>query len=462
MKPSKYFGNRAFYGRMLAITGPILLQQVITNFVSLLDNVMVGQVGTEPMSGVAIVNQLLFVFNLCIFGVMAGPGIFSAQFYGKGDMEGVRNSMRSKLLMGLGVAVAFFLVFVSAGDRLITLFLHQGSNTEIDLNATLNYGRGYLRVMLLQIIPFAVTQSYSGTLRETGETVLPMKAGFAAVGVNLVLNYILIFGKLGAPVLGVVGAAIATVCARFAECAIVIVWTHTHRQRCPYSEGMLRTLRVPRPLFKQICLMTLPLTGNELLWSLGITTLSQCYSMRGIEVVSAANIAATITDLFICISLSAGMSISIIIGQLLGAGETDRAVDEARKLIVFTVLLNVVVGIIMAVVAPLIPQIYNTTETAKEIAARMLLVSAAVMPFMAFTTAVYFTMRSGGKTMITFLFDACFNWVITVPLALYLSRCTEITILPMFLLIQSMDVVKCVFGFILLRSRKWVNNLVKD
>ena len=459
MKTNRYFGNRAFYGRMLAVTGPILLQNVITNFVSLLDNVMVGQVGPEPMSGVAIVNQLLFVFNLCIFGGLSGPGIFSAQFYGKGDLEGVRHAMRSKLYLGLGFAVLCGAVLIGFGSDLIMLFLHEGSDA-LDLTLTLRCGQDYLGVMLLQLLPFAVTQAYSGTLRETGETLLPMKAGFAAVFINLALNYVLIFGKLGAPALGVVGAAIATVCARFAECAIVIVWTHTHRQRCPFICGIYRSLRVPRSLLKQIAKMTVPLLGNELLWSLGITTLSQCYSMRGLEVVSASNIASTVTDLFICISLSTGTAIAIIIGQLLGAGEPERAVDEDRKLVVFSVLLNVGVGLVMALVAPLIPRFYNTTEAARAIASRMLLISAAVLPANAFTTAVYFTLRCGGKTLITFLFDSCFNCVITVPLALILSRCTALPILPMFFCVQMMDVVKCIFGFILLRSRKWVNNLV--
>lgn len=460
MNLSKYFGSKTFYQRLIAVAGPILIQNVITNFVSLLDNIMVGQVGTEPMSGVAIVNQLIFVFNLCIFGALSGPGIFSAQFFGKGDLEGVRNSMRTKIYLSFGISAVFAAAFLAAGDPLISLFLHEGSDN-LDLNATLLYGRDYLRIMLLQVLPFAITQAYSSTLRETGETVLPMKAGFVAVFVNLGLNYILIFGKLGAPVLGVAGAAIATVTARFAECGIVVIWTHTHRQRCPYIVGFYRTLRVPLKLLKQITVTGLPMLGNELLWSLGIAALNQCYSMRGLEVVSATNIASTISDLFICVSLATGTAISIIIGQLLGAGETVRAVEEDRKLVVFTVLLNIAVGLIMAAVSPLIPRIYNTTETAKHIAVQMLLLSAAVLPFNAYTSSVYFTLRSGGKTLITFLFDAGYNCGITVPLAMLLSRCTSMAILPMYACVQGMYLFKCILGVFLLRSKKWVNNLVE-
>ena len=461
MNFSKYFGDKAFYRRVLSVAGPILIQNVITNFVSLLDNIMVGQVGTEPMSGVAIVNQLIFVFNLCIFGGLAGPGIFSAQFFGKRDLDGVRSSFRAKLYIGFGAVVVFATVFLTAGSTLISQFLHEGSD-DLDLAATLEYGKAYLKVMLLQLIPFAFMQCYASPLRETGETLLPMKAGIIAVLVNLCGNYILIYGKFGAPELGVVGAAIATVISRFVECGIVVIWTHTHRQRCLFAPGLYRTLRVPGELMKKIAKMGMPLLVNEVLWSAGMTMLNQCYSIRGLEVVSATNIASTVSNLFFCFFLAMGNAISIMIGQLLGAGELERAVDEDRKLTIFTVVMNIAVGALMALLAPLIPRLYNTTDTVKAIAVNMLLVSAAMMPFSSFTNAAYFTLRSGGKTVITFLFDCGFTWVVNVPLAFILSRFTGMPIIPMYVCIQSLEFIKCIIGFFLVRSRIWVNNLVRE
>ena len=462
MKVSKYIGDKAFYRSIIAVAAPILLQNIITNFVNLLDNIMVGQVGTEPMSGVAIVNQLLFVFNLCIFGGLAGPGIFSAQFYGKGDLEGVRSSFRAKLYVGAAALVVFLAALLTAGEDLISLFLHEGQDATLDLRATLDYGMDYLHVILLQLLPFVVSQIYAGTLRESGETVLPMKAGIAAVFVNLFLNYVLIFGKFGAPALGVVGAAVATVIARFVECGIVVLWTHRRRDRCPYITGVYRSLRIPKPLLVQMAKSGAPLLVNELLWSAGMTMTSQCYSIRGLEVVSANNIASTVNNLFFCSFFAIGNSIAIMIGQLLGAGELDRAVEEDRQLITFSVLLNVVVGLVMFLCAPLIPQIYNTTDAAKEIAANMLRVSAVLMPIHAFTHASYFTLRSGGKTIITFLFDSAFLWVFNVPLAFVLSRYTTLPILSMFMCVQALEFVKCAIAAVLLRKRVWVNNLVKD
>ena len=459
MNKSSLIGDRNFYRRVLAVMTPILIQNVITNFVSLLDNLMVGQVGTEQMSGVAIVNQLLFVYNLSLFGGMAGPGIFTAQFYGRGDGDGIRHTVRAKLLVGLGAWAAFSLAFLFGGRQLIGLFLHEGGEA-LDLGRTLDSGLGYLHVMLLQMPLFMLQQVYASTLRETGETLLPMKAGILAVFVNLVFNYILIFGKLGAPALGVTGAAVATLISRVVELGVILGWTLRHRERAPFLQGALRSLRVPGPLMKQIALMGAPLLLNEVLWSSGMTALNQSYSLRGLEVVSAMNISSTASNLFFCAFLSMGSTVAIMIGQLLGAGELERAVDEDRKLIAFSVALCAVVGVGMFFVAPLLPELYNTTPAVKALAVRLLWVSAAMMPVNAYTNACYFTLRCGGKTLITFLFDSAFVWVVCIPVAFVLSRLTSIPILPMVVIVNALDLIKCAVGFFLVRSRKWVNNLV--
>jgi len=440
---------------------PVLIQNVITNFVSLLDNIMVGQIGTEPMSGVAIANQLIFVFNLCIFGGTAGAGIFTAQFYGKGDNKGVRDTFRMKLIISAVTVAVALGIFVTMGEQLISLFLHDG-NDGLDLAATLQYGKDYMVIMLWQMVPFALLQVYAITLRETGETVLPMKAGVIAVLVNLVFNYILIFGKFGAPALGVVGAAVATLIARIVEMLIVIIWTHSHKSTHPFIVGAYRSMRIPAPLVKQILIMGAPLLINELLWSSGMTTLNQCYSTRGLEVVSAVNISTTVSNLFFCAFFAMGSTISIIVGQLLGAGELERAVDEDRKLIAFSVSLCVVVGAVMAILAPFVPRIYNTTENAKSIAASLLLVSACMMPVNAFAHGCYFTLRSGGKTLITLIFDSAFVWVIAVPVAVVLSRFTDMPILPLYIIVQALEFIKVGIGFYMVKNRMWVKNLVEE
>ena len=458
MNIRRFIGDKPFYRRVFAVMVPVLIQQVITNFVGLLDNLMVGQIGTEPMSGVAIVNQLLFVFALSIFGALAGPGILTAQYYGAEDDAGVRHTFRAKLYLAVLAVLIFGTVLLLRGGQLVQLFLHEGE-AGLDLDATLRHGMDYLRVMLWQMLPFALVQVYAGTLRETGETVVPMKAGLIAVGVNLVGNYILIFGKLGAPALGVRGAAIATVLSRFVELAIVAVWTHRHTAQCGYIVGVFRSFRVPLSLMKHMGVLGFPLLLNELLWSSGMTTMNQCFSVRGLEVVSAENIAMTIANLFFCAFLSMGTTVSIMVGQLLGSGQTERAVDEDRKLIAFAVVLCTAVGAVMAVIAPLVPRLYNTTAPVRRLAVAFILVNAAMMPVNAFTNACYFTLRSGGRTFITFLFDSAFVWCISVPAAFVLTRYTSLPTVPVYFAVYLLDLIKCVSGYFLVKSKKWVQNL---
>ena len=246
-----FIGDKRFYKMVLVVAIPIMIQNGITNFVSLLDNIMVGRVGTEQMSGVAIVNQLIVVYNICIFGCVSGAGIFGAQFYGKGDQEGVRHAFRFKMISSSLLLIFWIGAFLVFEDPIIHLFLHEGSGAG-DLEATYQYGREYLLFILIGLAPSMVTQVYAGTLRETGETLLPMKAGVVAVFTNLILDYILIFGMGVIPALGVAGAAIATDAARFIECFIVVWLTHHHKEKNPFIVGVFKSFYVPGKLIKEI------------------------------------------------------------------------------------------------------------------------------------------------------------------------------------------------------------------
>ena len=445
----------------LGVVLPIMLQNGITNFVSLLDNIMVGRVGLAQMTGVSIANQLLFVYNLAIFGIVSGAGIFCAQYFGCKDMKGVRNAFRVKLIFCAVLCVIGICVFAFAGDFLIELFL-KGNSDDVDPVLTMQSGRAYLNVMMIGMVPFAIVQAYSGTLRETGETVLPMKAGVAAVVVNLGLNVLLIYGLLGFPALGVVGAAIATTISRFVELAIVVIYAHKHTEKHPYMEGLYREFKVPGTLLGNIFVKGTPLMLNEFLWSLGITMLLQCYSVRGLSVVAAMNISSTLSNVFTVVYIALGTAISIIVGQLLGAGKIEEAKDTDRKLIVFAVISCFVVGAILALIAPLFPHIYEATEEVRLMATKFILIVALCMPIQGFLNACYFTIRSGGKTFITFLFDSFYVWVFSIPLAYVLGHYTLIPIATLYLVCQLSDLIKCVIGFILVKRGKWAQNMVMD
>jgi len=455
----RFVGDKKFYKRLFAVALPIMLQNGITNFVSLLDNIMVGRLGTEQMSGVSIVNQLIFIFFLCLFGAVGGTGIFTAQYAGQKNDEGIRHTFRFKLILGFLILGLFVVIFILKDTQLINLYLHEGSK-DGDLAATLMYAKQYMAVMLVGLIPVVVEQVYSSTLRECGETVVPMVASIVAVFVNLGLNYVLIFGHFGAPALGVVGAAYATNISRYIQAVIVIVYVHTHATKHSFIKGVYATLKVPGDLIKKMLFMSLPLIINETAWAAGIAANTQIYSFRGLAVVAGLNINSTIYNVFNVSFIAMGDAVGIIVGQLLGAGKFEEGKDTAYKIIAFSTVMCMGIGAILYLFAPIFPRIYNTSDEVKNIAAGIIKVTALMMPVGGFLHSTYFTIRSGGKTVITFLFDSVFLWVITVPLAYVLIHYTGLSIFMIFFLVEATNIIKSFIGWVIMKSGVWMQNIV--
>ena len=453
-----FIGGRAFYRQVAVIVVPVIIQNSVSNFVNLLDNIMVGQLGTAQVSGVAIANQLVFIFNLLIFGVLSGPSIFGAQFFGAKNMEGFRDTFRLKNWLSGIVYGLYLLAILFFHDDFIRLFL-QGDGDPALAGEMLGYGREYTLWMLIGMLPFAVSMSYASTLREAGETMLPMKAGVAAVITNLLFNYLLIFGRLGFPAWGVMGAALATVLSRFVELGIILDAVH-RRKRFPCMEGVYERLRVPAKLIRDVLRRGMPLLVNEALWALGVTTLNQIYSMRALHVLAAISIASTVSNLFNVFFISIGNAVAVMVGQALGAGDMPRARVTAWRLLFLAVSLCLVIGAVMAALSPVIPRFYNTEEAVRSLVAGIILVSSALMPLMAVSHTAYYVLRSGGSTIVTFLFDAVFNWAVMVPFAYYLVKGTGMPILSLYALSQFSQSLKSLLGLVLIRHGRWQNNIV--
>jgi putative MATE family efflux protein len=457
----RYIGDRAFYRRIAGVAVPIVIQNTITNFVSLLDNIMVGQTSTVQMSGVAIVNQLMFIFNLCIFGAMAGAGIFTAQFHGSGDQDGIRRTFRFKFLAGLLLGVGGILLFKYAGSPLLSLYL-QSDSDPTERAQTLHYGLEYLHVMLWGLVPFALANAYSSTLRETGQTKVPMTAGILAVLVNLCLNYVFIFGHFGAPAMGAKGAALATVISRYVEFAIVFGWTHLNPRHNPYIVGAYRSLHVPGSLLKKIFIKGMPLLINEFLFALGLAFVNQCYSVRSLDVLAATNISYTINNICSVAYLSLGNTIGIIMGQMMGSGSSKESVrDTFRKMTALSIASCGIFALVLLAISSLFPQLYNTSDAVRSLATQIIIIQALMMPFHGYIHAAYFAMRSGGKTLITFFFDSGYIWLVMVPLAFCLSRFTLIPVIWIFAICNGSEILKCVLGKFVMDKDSWIQDLTK-
>lgn len=459
---NKYIGDKAFYLAVFSLLLPMMVQQGITQFVNLLDNVMVGRLGTTQMSGVAIVNQIVFIFNLTIFGGLSGASIFGAQFFGKGDHKGIRDTLRFRMIFVLVVWAIGIAVFLLFGEPLFKLYLNEEASSAADISATLAAAKEYMYVIIWGLLPFVVVQCFSSVLRDVGETVTPMIASVIAILVNLVLNYLLIFGKFGFPKMGVAGAALATVIARYIEAIYLVATTYAHKKKYPFLKGAFRSLKIPMDLVKQIAVTGTPLLLNELLWSIGTSMVSMCYASRGLTAVAATNINSTVWNLFSIAIMSMGNAIGIMTGQLLGAGDIDGAKKTVHKLLFFNVALNCVIGVVIIACAPLIPHIYNTEEAVRQTATHLLMVSGCFMPIDAYKNGSYFTIRSGGKTFITFLFDCGFTWVISLPIAFLLSHFTALPVEAIYFCVNAANIINVIVGAIMIRSGIWANNMVAE
>lgn len=453
--------NKELYQKTLKLAIPIMIQNGITNMVGLVDNVMVGSLGTESMTAVSIVGQLFFVFNLAIFGGFSGPGIYGAQFYGKGNYEGLKHTFHLKIMIGLFCLICGIMTFHFGGEALINLYL-RGEGTALDVGMTMQYAKQYLAIMIFNLLPFIITQLYASSLRETGESFTPMIAGIVSVIVDVILNYILIYGKFGAPNLGVRGAAIATVVARLFEMSIVIVWAHMNTRKYVFLQGMYKSIFVPKELAGAIMRKSLPIFFNEFMWAGGVASLTQCYSIRGLEIVAGMNISNAICNLLNVVFVALGNAVGVIIGHTLGESKFEQAKKDSSALMRFSTVICLGLTVILIAISGFFPELYQTSEEVRYLGQTFIIITACFFPIQGLLNSLYFTIRSGGKTLVTFFFDSVFSWVVSVPVAYILCFHTELPIVTIYVIVQACDMIKVVIGLILIKKGVWITNLVEN
>ncbi len=455
----KFIGDKAFYKMVLAIAIPIIIQNAITNIVSLVDNVMVGKIGTLPMSGVSIANQLLNVYLLAMFGGINAASLFLAQYAGKKDDQGIKNCFNLKIYISIIVNAVFIIVFIIFGKKLIGSFLDE-KNALADNLQTLEYGWTYLVILLFSLFPFGFKEALSSTLRELGETFVPMIASSCAIIINVFLNFVLIFGYLGFPELGIVGAAVATVIARILEFGLVWLLGFKKKNEIVFLQHPFTNVIIDSQLIKNVVYKGSPLLCNEILWSVSLAGISQCYSTRGLDAVAAVTIMNTLNNVYCIVCNAMGVSLGIIIGQILGTGDCEKAKQWNTQIIAFSVFLSTILGTIFFFASPFFSNLYNVSDLIKDMATELLLITAIKLPIQALYMCCYFTLRSGGKTLITFFFDSFSSAFICWPVAFFLAKYTGLTLVQMYIIICLIDVVKGGIGIWLIKSNIWVQSLV--
>lgn len=453
MVQSRYFGDWSFYKKVATVAFPVMIQSMVGALVGLLDNLMVGQLGDAAVSGVAVASQIIFILMISVIGSTAGAGIYLSQFHGAKDIPNVRQTFRAKIIFAAAIMAVAFIVFLFLGRPIISLFLT--SSVAIEQGVT------YLQILTFAIIPFGMGLVYSVSFREVGLTHYPMISGLVGIVVNFVGNLILIFGWGPIPAMGVAGAAIATVIARWVEFLVIFVIAH-RVAKVDFAVDVYKSFNVSPKLMKKVLIKALPLFANEILWSTGITVIMAYNAMRGDHVVAALSITNTIANIMYTAFGGLAAAIAAMVGAKLGANQLQEAEDNAYRMIVFGVMVSIFFSIIVYVLTLFVPDFYQVSEGVKDLARQFLYILCFAFVLFTINVCIFFTLRSGGNTWVTLAFDSAFMWVVPVPLTIVLILFTPMNIFWIYLIIQAADLVKTIFGLILMKRRTWIRNLAHE
>jgi len=448
----RFFGDLKFYKHVAAIAVPIILQQLLIASVALIDNLMVGQLGESAINGVTIVNQLNFVVMIVTFGVMGGAGIFTAQYFGAKNFDKLQMSFRYKILAAGFVATLGVLLFIVFGETMIGWFTASSQ--------TQSLGLSYLNIVTIGLFPFIISIAVSSTFRETGIAKPLLWISLFALILNAAINYVLIFGYYGFPELGVVGAAIGTVVARYVEMILLIVLMFV--KNSPFKFKLHTLFLIPKDLIKKINEKALPLTLNEIFWSIGQTMVIFAFSLRGETELAAINVSNGVSQIVFVIFSGIATSVAVMVGNTLGENKLKEAEDNAYKLIMTAFLMAVVVGSMLLVIAPYIVDLYDISPQTRTWALITTRYNGVLIWLYSVNVAMYFTLRSGGDVKSTFFADSGFSWVVMVPVALILGYFTSMDITLMFLIVKGTELPKVFYAWYLLRKKRWLQNLTVE
>jgi len=445
----KTLQDKAFIRKFFSISLPVMVQMLISFFVSFIDNVMVGGISDEVVGAVFAVNQISFFFFVITYGLLSGAAIYVQQFSGAKDNQHLQQSVRYKLYIGLIFLIIFIPLISMFGSQIISYY----TRSSIQQEAIIVEALKYLPIIILSYIPLMFANIYGSTFREIGKTKLPVMISVVSLFTNATLNYVFIYIVKN----GIVGVGIATLIARFMEMFLLILISH-HRQE-KFTTGLYKDWRVELPLVKAINRKTVVMLINETLWSGGIIMQQLALASR-VNVLSTLSIVATSTEIFGIIWAGLAVGVGVMLGNTLGEGKVEEAKLLSTKLLWIGIMIALSLGFIMFWLAPLIPQLWTTVSLEQKIMATDILrIYMFFLPFFSIANVTYHTLRSGGKTSQALLLDGMVMWLGTVPLAWILALLTNIPLVWLWSIIQCIDLLKASFGIYLVRRYDWAKNL---
>lgn len=445
------FGDREFYKTLVRLAIPIALQNLIASSLNMVDTIMIGQLGETEIAAVGLANQVFFLLILFMFGVNSGSSIFTAQFWGKRDIPNIRKVLGLSLISGISVAFLFFLIAFFMPRQVLGIFTKD--------QQVILLGARYLKIVCFSYVLTAISFSYSFILRSTEQVKLPMKVSVIALGLNTFFNYLLIFGHLGLPAMGVEGAAIATLISRIVE--IVLILVVVYRKKYAPAARIKEMLNISFSFVKKFYSTTIPVIANEGLWSLGVTMYSVVYARMGTGVIASANISSTVERIAMVLFVGIANACAVMVGNRIGENEDEKAFVYAKRLSVLGPAVGICMGILLILTSRWILSLYNVSQSVLDGAHSILFIFACIMPFKIFNMInIVGILRSGGDTKFSLFIDTAGIWFIALPLSALGGLVWGLPLYMVYIFISFEEVFKFVLGVRRFISKKWINNLV--
>ena len=439
-----------FLKKALMIACPVALQGMLNTIVNMVDTLMIGGLGSTAIAAVGLANKVFFVFSLLVFGIVSGGGILAAQFWGSGDVKNIRKVLGLCVMLAMVGAMFFVVPALTAPRMVMRIFTTSEGSIEL--------GAKYLRIAALSYPFIALTNVYVAMLRATNKVVFPVICSCIAIVVNICLNYVLIFGKFGAPTMGVAGAACATLTARCIE--VILVLFYVYGKKLPLACGPKGMFGWHKAFITQFLETSAPVIANEFMWGLGTTMYSLAYGRMSDDAVAAITIATTIQDIAVVLFQGLSAATAVILGNELGAGKLKRAEKYATQFFILQFIVTITAGVCLILGRWKIIGIYSITPEVAMDVSRCLLVFVAYMPAKMFNYVnIVGVLRSGGDTRMCLFLDTSGVWCIGVPLAFLGALVWHLPIYGVYALVMSEEVYKLILGYIRYRQKKWLKNL---
>ena len=441
-----------FYRRVFGIAVPIAIHNLMISAINMADVFMVGQLGEEAIAALGISNHLMFLLILFLFGMGSGGQIFVSQFYGKGDLLNLRRVMGVILLFGIFVAFAAFTGAYFFPEELVGLFSEDPK--------VISLACEYLKIVSFGYVFTAVSFIFQVVLRCTDSPRLPVYSCAMSLIINIFFNWVLIFGHLGFPEMGISGAAVATLIARIAELALTLAYTYIRNLAAAAKFSEL--ISAKKDLLKQLFKTAMPVFFNEMTWAFGILALNWIYAKLGTESIAAINISDSVTQLFFAAFIGIGNAGGVVLGHDIGACvESGKVWKTSVKLVKLSILTGIFLSLLLLLFMDPILSVYNISESVYDLAYKSTLVWIFFLPVVAFNNLnIVGILRSGGDTKAAFLIDVGALWVIAVPLSFAGVEAFGLPLYWVLVLGKTEEAIKFIWGFKRYVSKKWIKNLV--